>query len=273
MLRSTSLLALWVFTTCILSCRQESAIEKDLQPAARLARFQALHMAAVNVLQSEILKQSTSFYHAGVVAHWIDSLHFDDHYRLKLLDFGQGLACSDYIQRKGKILIYYTDSGAGYPDSLGVLIRAADSFAIGTDNGWYYLEGIVGLGRTLPEWYQTSAVLDIAESAVVPARYTGNFKMQYSFAQVSTPQWNDAQLWNGKALYSISAPVAESLGLDFSQCVRPAACSVFFSTGEAKTALADVAQIVLEYNPYGNAACDKVAKARLNRDEMIFNFW
>jgi len=239
----------------ISSCRKTEDISATMQPAMNnAAAFQ--YIAAHSFVPVAIIlsdwRNSTAI---PFVSSTDSGVWFD---------YKNGRLCTDGLIRKGKFLLLTNIgfSNNGFKDTILVSASPADSFAIIAPDGPVYFSGKLKFISFSAYDITVSGESDIRlNDKNITVSLNGQIQLdpegQTTRSAKFRTRWNADASVNGGELYHYDV-------------TRSSDCFPCFSIGTGHNSSNSV---TLNFNPFGNAACDPVVKFTSGREEWLVDLW
>jgi hypothetical protein len=242
-----------IFT--IVSCRKSADIKSRLQPAIDNATaFQWL--AAHAFLPTAEVLRDWSNSRAGVPA----LLYTDSGI---WFDYKTGMVCSDGLIRKGKCLMKNGFSVNGFADTCWFYAAPKDEFALMGSNRPVYFSGKLKLINY--------AIYDVSiEGNAEVASYAGRFAISIDGSMQLDPEGQSVRSAKFKTIWNADVKIAGEQLYQYYKVTRERGCFPCFSTGMGYS---QSKSVMLDFNPFANAACDPVVKFSFGREEWLADLW
>lgn len=234
----------------------------------------------INQSDVKIKKGSSTVLPSGAIFTWDDSLFTDGdgiEYHVDFSALGstapRGMLCNDGKYRAGILHVTVTDRYAIVGAKVTLWTTASDNYYSGDGTNMFKLEGNLNVERTATEeltititngkvtdllgasaTFQGTKVIKRIAGASTPGILGDQYEVTGSGSGVNRE--GDSYTWK------ITTPLLKKI---------EAGCARTFVSGviEIKN-ITSSTSLKVDFDPYGNAACDKVAKAIIGNREIIF---
>ncbi|MBL7812400.1 MAG: hypothetical protein JNL57_09285 [Bacteroidetes bacterium] len=230
--------------------------------------------------EGKIKKGGTGILPSGAVLTWIDSTFLDGDGVDFSVDFGalgttapKGMLCNDGKYRSGVVHYSLTKRYSEIGASLTISVDAADKFYTGDGTNMFNLSGSLNVtrsaldsvnitmsngklvdpdGKTLQ--FQGSKAIKVISGLMTPGIWGDEYRITGSGSGVNRE--GDSYTW------AITTPLIKKLD---------AGCARTFIVGviEVQNTTASTS-LKVDFDPYKNKACDRIAKAIIGSREFIF---
>lgn len=251
------------------SCKKESNIGQELEPGERAGQVVYRLLSLNAIAESFIYYQAENFLTTQTQRIWKDSLYTDGNPLEMTLDFGAGVVCADGINRRGRLHVFFKDN-MGYGKGLvKLLAEKKDSFEMFSLGKWtqYVME------FNLTKHLSDTALLwmDVETEGYKLNIDSGNCVANYAQPIL---QSRSSVVWNGTGVLGFNNSVYHFL---MTGMKNEYYCRSRWNLGKMELAAVSNGKWELNFDPFGNAACDddyKVSKGSgLTKNEMIFKAW
>lgn len=203
---------------------------------------------------------------------WLDSLTTDGTGVEIKIDFKKVAYCSDAILRKGILTLKTLDTKTFMAsDSILLETGVNDSFAVRSEQGWYYLFGKISLIQTDLNTFKVSNNLTYSNEIRQNGNYIFDFQLLKEALGFNIPfSIDNYRISNGTATFNLTNDTKFTTVCENN--FFAAGCYYgFLSGGMTLTSGSKKAEI--SFDPFSNGACDKIAKIKIKSRETVFNYW
>ena len=236
------------------NCRKTEDIGKVMQPAVDNAKaFQGVTAHAFLPISEVLRDWSSSRASVPFALHTDSGVWFD---------YRTGILCADGLTRKGKCLIKNGFSMNAFEDTCWFSASSSDSFAVLSSGGPVYFSGkLKFIG------YSAYSIL-VSGKADISTLGKNSFVsidglIEFDPEGQTTRSAKLKTRWNA----DVSIIKGEMYHYDV---MRSVDCFPCFSTGTGHNPSYSV---TVNFNPFGNAACDPVAAFIKGREEWLEDLW
>lgn len=248
--------AMLVITLVLFACQKQSDINRRLAPGMDNARaFQWMTAHAFLPMAESIRDWPNSRGAAPQLTLTDSGIWFD---------YKSGVVGPDKLKRKGKCLIENGYSSNGFNDSCELRAWPQDSFGIMSNTGYVYFSGMLKV-------VSTDIYLLTVQGNGLFTRLNEVYQADWNATTVLDPEGITGRsasfktTWNG--LFSLSG-----FKFTYTDAVRNRDCLPYLVDGYGEATLNERV-IKIDFNPFGNFACDPVAKVYSGRDEKLLDLW
>lgn len=274
----------------MVSCRSSDAgSAENITSAQDFASAETEFSAAfditddLNQSDGKVKKGGTGVLPSGAVLNWVDTSFTDGDGVEYTIDFGplgttapKGLLCGDGKFRAGKLRVSVSKRYLEIGTVVSVMASASlngDKYYSGDGTNMFGIEGELVITRTAAE----QLTVEIKNGSLTyPLGDHATFEGIRYIKRISgggVPGiWGDVYevTGNGKGVnrqgdaytWEITEPLVKKMELG---------CAKTFVSGVIEIRNVNVStSLIVDFDPYDNAACDKVAKATLGKKEIIF---
>lgn len=269
-----------VFGLLVNSCRKESEIANELEPGKQAGISAYRILSVLHIAEELALQRNDQFFTSQTRLIKTDSIYTDGDGIKYILDFGNGVVCSDGILRKGICRLLLTDTLFPIKGDVELSASSADGFAIQAKSGWEAISGTLLLKKYNADSANVEFKLEFSsktKSLDYISSTINNIKIRYHQPMYNSKNGED---WNGNWNVSGSSnSKIFSIMVTASRLSNHGQCRSQWNTGKitAKSLSSDPIVFDLNVDPFGNGACDQVFKvskgAKLSKDEMTFDAW
>lgn len=232
----------------------------------------------INQSDGKIKKGGSTILPGGAVFTWVDSVMDSDGIKY-IIDFGalgtaapKGMLCNDGKYRAGKLHVSVSKHYADIGCTAAVSADAADLYFSGDGTNMFGIEGTISVSRTAAEELQVITDGKITNPDLKTAKFHGTKNIKRT-AGASTP----GLLGD---VYEVTGNGGGTNidGQDYTWNITKALVKKI-EVGCAKTFIQGVLtiqntsannNIEIDFDPYNNQACDRVAQADINGKKIIF---
>jgi hypothetical protein len=248
--------AMLILTLVLFACQKQADITRRLTPGMDNAKaFQWMTAHAFLPMAESIRDWPNSRGAAPQLTLTDSGIWFD---------YKTGVVGPDKLMRKGKCLIKNGYSSTGFNDSCELMAWPQDSFGIVSNAGYVYFTGVIKVIST-----------DIYQLTV---RGNGEFKR---FNEVYKAVWDATAVLDPEGITGRSASFKTTWNAAFTlsgsrftytNVIRNKDCFPYLVGGYGESSQNEQ-NAKIDFNPFGNFACDPVAKVYSGRDEMLLDLW
>lgn len=233
----------------------------------------------INQSDGKIKKGSGTVLPSGAVFTWVDSVMDSDGVKYDL-DFGplgatapKGLLCGDGKYRAGKLHVSVSKPYATIGCSVSVSAASADEYYSGDGTNMFKVEGTLAITRSAAEQLDIAIVNGkVTDGAGKSATFQGNKSIVRTAGSGTPGIWGDVYevTGNGSGVnregdsytWKITTALVKKMEVG---------CAKTFVKGviEIKNNTANTS-LVVDFDPYNNEACDRVARATFGTRSVIF---
>lgn len=177
-------------------------------------------------------------------------------------DYKKGIVCTDGLTRKGKCFVKNGFSMNAFEDTCWFSASPADSFAVMSSKGAVYFSGKLKLANYSAYEILINGKADIRtpykqHSIRIDGLIELNSDGQTSRTAKFSANWHADVVLAGEELFHY-------------EVTRESGCFPCFSRGSSHNTAHSV---IINFNPFGNAACDPVVKFTSGREEWLVDLW
>lgn len=235
-------------------CRKTEEIGSSFQPAVDNAEaFQGVAAHAF-IPVAEVLRDWGNSRAAVPVVQLTDSGVW--------FDYKDGIVCTDGLTRKGKCIVKNGFSMTAFEDTCWFSASSADSFAVMSSKGPVYFSGKLKL-------IQSSAYGILIEGNADIRKQDEQFSMIIDGLIELDPEGQTTRSAKFKAHWYANVRLFGAEMFHY-EVIRERSCFPSFSRGNGHNPNYSV---TVNFNPFGNAACDPVVKFISGREEWLVDLW
>jgi hypothetical protein len=186
----------------------------------------------------------------------------------------KGILCSDGRYRAGKINLYMNKRWSQLPCTVDISISNSDNYFSGNGTDMYHISGVKRIVRNSEDTY----VHTVTNAKI--ARPSGTISWNSERVATRVLDAGLPGIAGDKFEISGTSSGTNSMGEMFSvETISPlekivqVGCSATFVSGELQITNPDGKELTVDYDPFGNKACDKSVKIKSNGQERIMNLW
>ena len=239
----------------LIGCRKSADIESHMQPAVDNATaFQGLAAHAF-IPTAEVLRDwgnsraSVPFLLLTDSGIWFD--------------YKKGVVCTDGLVRQGKCLVKNGFSLGTFQDTCWFSSTSKDSFAILGSKGPVYFSGKLKF-TNFSAYY-----ISVSGNAEIRSR-DGDYAVSLEGLIRLDAEGQTTRSAKFKTIWTADVKIAGEQLYQYYEVTRGSGCFPCFSTGNG---FGPSNLVKIDFNPFGNTACDPVAKFSSGREEWLVDLW
>lgn len=218
---------------------------------------------------------------SGATVTFIDSLLYDGDGIAFTIDYGplqhggsnQGILCRDERYRAGKIQVGMTNRWSQTPCVVTIAISSSDNYYVGNGTKMYKLTGLKTITRTSGSSYSVEVTNATLQRENGVANWNSNRIVTQTYDAGIGP-WNDVYQITGTA--SGTNKNGEAFTVEITTPLKKkiaTSCLSTFVSGELLLTNSNGKVLSVNYDTYGNEACDKTATVTFNGQSRDIQVW
>lgn len=234
----------------------------------------------INQSDGKIKKGASTILPSGAILSWQDSLFSDGNGIEYTLDFGpvgttvpKGLLCGDGKFRAGKLHVKVSNRYLLVGTTATISCASSDEYYSGDGSAMFKIEGNIALTRSAAEQIDIAITGGkVTDGDGKMASFNGNKTIKRTSGTGTPGMWGDTYEVTGNGggtnrdgdnyTWSITKELVKKMDVG---------CAKTFVSGiiELKNTSANTS-LKIDFDPYNNQACDRIAKAIIGTREIIF---